>query len=88
MLIKKIFKRKEEINMQPVFDFHIHAVPEIDDGARSMEEALEILKIAASCGVTDAFCTSHSINFFSKINGSSTAVGCNHSFETAWFAVS
>ena len=50
-------------DMQFVFDFHIHAVPEIDDGARSMEESLEILKIAASCGVTDAFCTSHSINF-------------------------
>ncbi len=49
--------------MYPIFDLHMHAVPEIDDGARSIEEALEILKIAVSRGVTDVFCTSHSVNF-------------------------
>ena len=51
--------------MYPIFDLHIHAVPQIDDGSRNMEESLEILKKVADFGVTDVFCTCHS-DYFNK----------------------
>ncbi len=52
-------------NMFPVYDLHFHIIPEIDDGARNMEESLLMIKSAVNQGVTDVFCTSHSM-FFNK----------------------
>lgn len=43
-----------------IIDIHSHIVPNFDDGATSIEESLEMLKLYASQGVTDIFCTSHS----------------------------
>jgi protein-tyrosine phosphatase len=40
-------------------DIHCHILPEVDDGARSLTEALEMARIAAGCGVTDLAATSH-----------------------------
>lgn len=40
-------------------DIHCHILPEVDDGARSLAEALEMARIAADCGVTDLAATSH-----------------------------
>ena len=45
--------------MKRMLDLHMHVVPGIDDGARSIEEAIEMLRISAQQGVTDIFCTSH-----------------------------
>lgn len=45
--------------MQKIVDLHMHVVPGVDDGARSIEESLQMLKLAESQGVTDVFCTSH-----------------------------
>ena len=45
----------------------MHVVPGIDDGSRSVEESLQILKLAAEQGVTDVFCTSH--NGYCKEDG-------------------
>ena len=45
--------------MNGIVDLHIHVVPGIDDGSRSIEESLQMLKLAAEQGVTDVFCTSH-----------------------------
>lgn len=40
-------------------DIHCHILPEVDDGAESLEEALEMARMAAACGVTDLAATSH-----------------------------
>lgn len=44
-----------------MIDIHAHILPGIDDGSRSMDESIEILKKASSCGVTDIFVTPHYI---------------------------
>ncbi len=46
--------------MQPIVDMHAHVVPLVDDGATSLRESLAMLRLSASQGVTDVFCTSHS----------------------------
>lgn len=40
-------------------DIHSHILPGIDDGAGSMEQALEMLRIAQSEGITDIIATPH-----------------------------
>lgn len=45
--------------MTQIIDLHMHVVPGIDDGARNMEEAIEMLRISAQQGITDIYCTSH-----------------------------
>ena len=42
-----------------IVDLHMHIVPGIDDGSRSIEETLQLLKLSAEQGVSDVFCTSH-----------------------------
>ena len=44
-----------------MIDIHSHILPGIDDGSRSMDESIEILKKAQSCGVTDIIVTPHYI---------------------------
>ena len=46
-----------------VWDTHIHIVPDVDDGARTIEESLEILRIEARQGVDYVFATPHSSAF-------------------------
>lgn len=40
-------------------DIHCHILPEVDDGAQSLAEALEMADMAVRCGVTDLVTTSH-----------------------------
>jgi len=40
-------------------DIHCHILPEVDDGAEDLAEALEMARIAAESGVTDLAATSH-----------------------------
>ena len=42
-----------------MIDIHSHALPFVDDGAKSMEEALVMVEKAIACGVTDLFLTPH-----------------------------
>ncbi len=42
-------------------DLHSHILPAIDDGSRSIEESLEILKKAEKAGITDIMLTPHYI---------------------------
>lgn len=44
-----------------MIDIHSHILPGIDDGARSMDESIEILKKAQKCGITDIIVTPHYI---------------------------
>ena len=41
-------------------DIHCHILPGLDDGARTMEESLEMVKLAAANGCTDLVATPHS----------------------------
>ena len=50
-----------------ICDLHMHVVPGIDDGARTLEESIEMLKLSAEQGITDVFCTSH--NGYSQEDG-------------------
>ncbi|MCH5329670.1 MAG: capsular biosynthesis protein [Alistipes sp.] len=40
-------------------DRHTHILPAVDDGVRSMEEALEILRIYEAAGMAEVWCTPH-----------------------------
>lgn len=42
-----------------MIDIHCHILPDLDDGASSMEEALEMARTAADSGVTDIIATPH-----------------------------
>lgn len=53
--------------MNKIVDIHMHVVPNIDDGAKNLEESIEMLKMSEKQGVTDVFCTSH--NGYSKEDG-------------------
>jgi len=45
-----------------VIDIHSHIMPEIDDGARSLEEAVEMARIATSDGIEFMVSTPHMFN--------------------------
>lgn len=43
-----------------MIDLHMHVIPGVDDGARSIAEPLTMLKSAAGQGVTAVIATPHS----------------------------
>ncbi|PTX53727.1 protein-tyrosine phosphatase [Melghirimyces profundicolus] len=43
-----------------MIDLHCHILPEIDDGAQTVDEALQMAWHAARDGITDMICTPHS----------------------------
>ncbi len=45
-----------------MIDIHSHVMPEIDDGARSLEEAIEMARIAAADGIEQMVSTPHMFN--------------------------
>ena len=47
-----------------MIDNHTHILPGLDDGAHDLEEALGMLRMAASAGTTDMVATSHSNPLF------------------------
>lgn len=53
--------------MKPIVDIHMHIVPGVDDGSRSIRESLIMLELAEKQGITDVFCTSH--NGYSEEDG-------------------
>lgn len=42
-----------------MIDFHSHIIPEIDDGSRSIEETMLLIKEAKEAGFSKIICTSH-----------------------------
>lgn len=46
-----------------MIDIHIHVIPDIDDGSQSIEESLDMLRLAAGQGVTSVIATPHSSAF-------------------------
>ena len=53
-----IFSRKTK-QAEYIVDVHCHILPGIDDGSRSMEETLKMLRIAADEGITHVIATPH-----------------------------
>ena len=49
-----------------MIDIHSHILPEVDDGARSLDEALEMARIAADDGIERMVCTPHMFNGLSR----------------------
>lgn len=45
--------------MKPVVDFHSHILPRVDDGSRSVEESLEMLRMEAAQGIRKVIATPH-----------------------------
>ena len=45
--------------MGAMIDIHCHILPDVDDGAENMEEALAMAEIAADCGVGELVATPH-----------------------------
>lgn len=45
--------------MDHVRDLHCHILPDVDDGARDMDESLAMLRAAREAGVTSIVCTPH-----------------------------
>jgi len=43
----------------PMIDVHAHILPGVDDGSRSMEETMQLLKLAAAQGITAVIATPH-----------------------------
>lgn len=51
-----------------MIDIHTHIIPGIDDGARNVEETIQMISEACSAGFTDIITTSHYINGHSDVN--------------------
>ncbi len=51
--------RKNKIKEHEVVDIHCHIMPGVDDGARDMNEALEMISIAEKERITKMICTPH-----------------------------
>ncbi len=49
-----------------MIDIHSHIMPEVDDGARSLEEAIEMAEIAAADGIERMVSTPHMFNGLSQ----------------------
>lgn len=49
-----------------MIDIHSHILPQVDDGARTLDEALEMARIALADGIQQMVCTPHMFNGISR----------------------
>ena len=64
--LKNIFRKKEELNYPPVTDYswvgtdmHSHLIPGIDDGSKSIEESLDLIRKFQALGYRKLITTPH-----------------------------
>src|SRR5436190_8744460 len=68
-------EKSPSVILSHVIDIHSHIMPEIDDGARSMAEAVEMARIAAEDGIEYMVSTPHMFNGLSSNPHPSEIVG-------------
>jgi protein-tyrosine phosphatase len=54
------------VRPEAMIDIHSHILPQIDDGAKSLQEAIEMARIAVSDGIEQMVCTPHMFNGISR----------------------
>jgi protein-tyrosine phosphatase len=60
-----------------VIDLHSHVLPGVDDGSRTVEQSIGVLRSFVAKGITDVACTPH-------ILASNVALGWPENYEAAW----
>jgi protein-tyrosine phosphatase len=63
--------------MLAVIDLHSHVLPGVDDGSRSVDQSVRVLRAFAAKGITDVACTPHLL-------ASNIALGWPSAYEAAW----
>lgn len=63
-----------------MIDLHNHLLPAVDDGSRSVEQSVRVLRAFVSKGVTDVVCTPHLL-------ASHAEAGWPANYEAAWEAL-
>ncbi len=58
-VIKKFHGKIGMKTRNRIVDVHCHILPALDDGSRSLEESIEMLRIAEKSGITDIIATPH-----------------------------
>lgn len=53
----------KSVSKDRVTDIHMHVIPGVDDGSRSIEESCEMLRLAAEEGIQTVFATPHDTAF-------------------------
>ena len=57
------------MTIPPLVDIHCHLLPGIDDGARSLDEAIVMARMAVEQGVETVICTPHQLGGFQNRGG-------------------
>ncbi len=70
--------RKKIINQHDVVDIHCHVMPGVDDGAKDMNEALEMISIAEKEGITKIICTPHFKSQHRNVSGEQLVENFQH----------
>ena len=60
-----------------MIDLHSHVLPGVDDGSRSVEQSVRVLRVFVAKGITDVACTPHLL-------ASNIALGWPATYEAAW----
>lgn len=64
-----------------MIDLHSHLLPGVDDGSRTVDQSVRVLRAFAAKGITDVACTPHLL-------GSNVALGWPPAYEAAWAELS
>jgi len=65
-----------------MIDIHNHVIYKFDDGPKTLDESIELLKMAADQGITDVFATSHFNEVVNKDQEDDYFTKLNHLQET------
>jgi protein-tyrosine phosphatase len=63
-----------------MIDLHSHLLPGVDDGSRTVEQSIGVLRGFVAKGITDVACTPH-------VLASKVALGWPENYEAAWTAL-
>lgn len=65
--LKNIFSKKEKVNLEPLCcDMHSHLIPGIDDGAKDLEQSIEIIRAFKELGYKKIITTPHIMSDYYK----------------------